>query len=722
MASPSNINTSSHTEKYPCPTVFNVLDFVPKLLSERDYKKWKKLMEDFIEKRGLIGFIDGTEEEEIDNQDYYKARKRSDNLVQGWILATLTEDIRLDMLGLETARKLWTNLEKMFVPTSSLWQYDDEEEENRVTRYLPLHKAVVKGDWDEATRIIQQDPVAVRAAITPFSHTALHVAIQTGGRTHFVRMLLEKMTPHDVEHLVDDFGWTTLHWAAFCGTIEEAQMLVNKSSITLPNVLNEEGFTPLHYAARYGRRDMVLYLHGITGKDILLAEETGALYLRDLASGELYDIALTLLERKPELASVDPTPFEELRRKGSFPSGNSFNFWKNLIYLGVPIKSESIANRHNGGGGRRRGDIESPDNCCISVPHIKCIREKKLKHHHALELLKVFCTEIAKLKLSKVVCIFKPAMQNATRMGIPEIVEQIVLAFPAAIYFRNLDSRRLIFQEAILWRRECVFNLIYQMDVGAGLMRLIPLKDRSLNHGLHLAALFGHEQQINLKASVPVAVLQMQRELQWFKEVEKLTPSAFKEVRNADGMTPAEVFSNTHQDLIKEAQHWMKDTATSCTIVAALIAAMAFAAAITVPGGNNNDNGHPLLSKQKAFVIFGISDALALFSSITSVLMFLLILTSRYAEEDFLHTLPSRLVIGLITLFVSILSTMVASGAILYLVFGDNKAWILIPVVALASIPATLFGALQFPLLVEMIQSTHGRGIFGKKSDRAPIG
>ncbi|KAI8563474.1 hypothetical protein RHMOL_Rhmol03G0113300 [Rhododendron molle] len=743
MASPSNINTSSPTEKYPCPTEFNVLDFVPKLLSERDYKKWKKLMEDFIKKRGLIGFIDGTAKEEIANQDYYKAWKRSDNLVQGWILATLTEDIRLVILGMETAKKLWTELEKGFDPTSSLWQYD-EEKENRVARYLPLHKAVVKGDWDEATEIIQQDPAAVRTPITSLSETALHVAIQTGGRTHFVRMILEKMMPHDVVDLVDSEGWTALHWAAICGTIEEAEMLVNKSSTTLANVLDIEGRTPLHRAAQYGRREMVLYLHRITGEDILLAEETGARYLRDLALGEHYDIALTLLEQKPELVVMDPsqmkprTPFEELLRKGSFPSGNSFNFWQNLIYLGVPIKSESIANRHNGGGRRRGGDIESPANCCISVrqrlnfmfwevaeklvPHIKCIREKKLKHHHALELLKVFCTEISKLKSSKVERIFRPAMQDATRMGIPEIVEQIVLSIPVAIYFINPVSERVIFQEAILWRRQCVFNLIYQMDVRAALMRSIPVMDRSLNHGLHLAALLGREQQINLKASVPVAVLQMQRELQWFKEVEKLTPPAFKEKRNANGMTPAEIFSNTHQDLIKEAEHWMKDTATSCTIVAALIAAMAFAAAITVPGGNNNENGHPLLSKQKAFVIFGISDALALFSSITSVLMFLLILTSRYAEEDFLRTLPSRLVIGLITLFVSILSTMVASGAILYLIFGDTKAWILIPIIALASIPATLFGALQFPLLVEMIQSTYGRGIFGKKSDRAPIG
>lgn len=113
MASPSNSNTSSPTEKYPCPTEFNVLDFVPKLLSDRNYQKWKSLMLGFIEKQGLSGFIDGTAKVEIGNQDY-NAWKKSDNLVQGWILATLAEDTRLQMLKEKTAKDMWTILEQMF--------------------------------------------------------------------------------------------------------------------------------------------------------------------------------------------------------------------------------------------------------------------------------------------------------------------------------------------------------------------------------------------------------------------------------------------------------------------------------------------------------------------------------------------------------------------------------------------------------------------------------
>ncbi|KAI8562676.1 hypothetical protein RHMOL_Rhmol03G0053000 [Rhododendron molle] len=686
MTSSSNENnTSSPVEKYPYPTEFNVLDFVPRLLSEGNYKNWKLLMQDFIRMRGLLGFIKGVPVEES-NRD--EAWERSNNLVRGWILVTLSEDIRPRVLSSESAKDLWTELEEIFDATRSLFHLD-EAKEYRQGHYLALHKAAINGDWDKAIGIIEGDPDAVTTPITPFLQAALHLAVSSSsaGRNRFVRELLEKMTPEDVLDLVDDQGGTALHYAADVNNIEGAKLLVSKNS-DLPDVVDQYGYTPLHWAANFRNREMVLYLKDVTGEDFLSAGDLGPKLLSFLTRAEIYDIALAWLKRKPEMACVEVEEY------------------------GVPVKSEGIATHHSEGEGR--GDIENPANCCISVPYVKRIREKKERQHHALELVKFLCMEVAKSKLSDVEKIFKPALRKAACIGIPEIVEEIVVSYPLALFFVNLDHLN-IFIYAIMYRRERVFNLIYQID---GSWRYIYGVDNSLNNGLHLAARLRPEQQINLKASVAGAVLQMQREMQWFKEVERFAAPGDRETRNRDGMTPAEIFSHTHQGLVKEGELWMKDTATSCTIVAALIATMVFAAAITVPGGNNNDNGRPLLSKQKAFIVFGISDALALFSSITSVLMFLLILTSRYAEQDFLYTLPKRLITGLITLFVSILSTMVAFGAILYLVFGDNKAWILIPVVALGSVPVTLFGALQFPLLVEMIQSTYGRGIFGKQSDR----
>lgn len=174
-------------------------------------------------------------------------------------------------------------------------------------------------------------------------------------------------------------------------------------------------------------------------------------------------------------------------------------------------------------------------------------------------------------------------------------------------------------------------------------------------------------------------------------------------MKNSEGKTPYILFSEEHKGLVQEGEKWMKDTASSCMVVATLIATVMFAAAFTVPGGNNNDTGRPIFLNHRPFMVFAISNALALFSSATSILMFLSILTSRYADEDFLHSLPNRLIIGLATLFISIATMMIAFAATLFIVLGHGFAWIAIPIATVACVPVTMFALLQFPLLADMI-------------------
>ncbi|KAJ0541121.1 putative PGG domain-containing protein [Helianthus annuus] len=63
------------------------------------------------------------------------------------------------------------------------------------------------------------------------------------------------------------------------------------------------------------------------------------------------------------------------------------------------------------------------------------------------------------------------------------------------------------------------------------------------------------------------------------------------------------VFTREHENLVKEGEKWMKTTAGSCSIAAALITTIVFAAAITVPGGSNQEKGTPLF-KKGAFITF----------------------------------------------------------------------------------------------------------------------
>ncbi|KAJ0080796.1 hypothetical protein Patl1_12182 [Pistacia atlantica] len=247
---------------------------------------------------------------------------------------------------------------------------------------------------------------------------------------------------------------------------------------------------------------------------------------------------------------------------------------------------------------------------------------------------------------------------------------------------------------------------------------LLMSQDKSGNNILHLAGKLPHLCQLN---RIPGAALKMQRELQWFKEVEKIVPPTIKEHKNSQGKTPAMVFVEEHQDLVKEGEKWMKDAATSCSIVTVLIATVVFAAAITVPGGNDK-HGEPNFYEFSAFFIFAIADAISLFSSIAAVFMFMSILTARYKETDFLFALPKRLILGLFMLFLSVTAMMVAFGATVYLVNFDNKSnqagqdWVFYSVMGLSFLPVSVFAYSQFPLLVDLTFSTYGPSIFGKHS------
>ncbi|KAI3706230.1 hypothetical protein L6452_23829 [Arctium lappa] len=295
--------------------------------------------------------------------------------------------------------------------------------------------------------------------------------------------------------------------------------------------------------------------------------------------------------------------------------------------------------------------------------------------------------------------IFGSTIATAVEYGIYEVIEECVIACPSVIWsgFEEL----LLFHEAIKQRREQVYNLVYQMTSYKALV-LSHVDDKTNENALHIAAKLAPSNRLN---TITGAALQMQRELQWFEEIKSFVAPSLKRAANSDGKTPRMVFIDEHKKLLKEGKEWMKDTASSSTVVAALIVTMAFAAVFTLPGGEENKG-------KIAFMLFIISDATALFSSATSTLLFLGILTSRYAEKDFLHVLPKRLMSGLFTLFLSLAATMITFSATLALVLQDQLKWIAVPLVIITSIPVGMFVLLQYPLLIELFFSTYGPSIF----------
>ena len=146
----------------------------------------------------------------------------------------------------------------------------------------------------------------------------------------------------------------------------------------------------------------------------------------------------------------------------------------------------------------------------------------------------------------------------------------------------------------------------------------------------------------------------------------------------------------------------------SCTAVDTLIVTIMFAAAITIPGGNKQESSLPMFLNVKVF------NALSLLFASISLLMFLGFTSSSYKAEDFLQSLPKKMMIGISTLIISIATMMITFCASLSIIL-KGKSSVIIPVICLASVPVALFAWMQLRLLKDMIVLTYGPRIVDRE-------
>ncbi|KAK3001613.1 hypothetical protein RJ639_020652 [Escallonia herrerae] len=287
----------------------------------------------------------------------------------------------------------------------------------------------------------------------------------------------------------------------------------------------------------------------------------------------------------------------------------------------------------------------------------------------------------------------------AAKNGITEIVQKILEDFPVAIHDMNLDKKNMVLL-AVEHRQPHVYQLLHKRTVMKD--TVFRRVDKDGNSALHLAATLGK----NRPWRIPGAALQMQWELKWYEFVKESMPLHFFARYNRTGQTPKDIFTDTHKDLLKDGGEWLTNTAESCSVVAALIATVAFATSSTVPGGVNQESGTPTLENQPAFNIFAISSLVALCFSVTSLVMFLAILTSRYQEKDFSKDLPTKLLTGLTSLFVSIAAMLISFCAGHFFVLKDKLKYAAFPVYAITCLPVTFFAIAQFPLYFDLMWAT----------------
>ncbi|XP_042957600.1 uncharacterized protein LOC122293174 isoform X3 [Carya illinoinensis] len=640
---------------------------IPELIDEYDYAEWairmrtylkaQDLWKDIIDDNGnpIPAFLQQENEHEAIN-DWRRRNYMALHVIQISCGPDALSKIRTINSSANTA---WQILKKKY-------QLDMGSVNKSYLLYADLYRAVLRGSWPVAEDFLNSQPDAVRQAITYKGETALHIAVAVG-HAHIVQELVGRMSREDV------------------------------------GIADGDGYTALMTALVYGRSDqLVQYLYPLTSlNDLVLAEKgrkgamllTRTIYTRDLGiridpSAPANGIATDPLN----IVNIENGQHNQVPPVGSVP--RPAVLFRQLVsvivrnYLLVPAKS--IVSKLLG---------------------IKQLYDMKKIHKQSEELLSCMCKEISESSQTgqlKNIGVVYDAISRAVKNGISEFVFKIVEMDPSFLGNRYRNSRNILML-AVLYRQSKIFNHIYGLDEKNA---LTSYGDRNDDNMLHMAGMIEDSTMLN---QISGAALQMQRELQWFKQVAGILNPKIIESINRDGLTPQELFAKNHENMIEKGEKWMKDTASSCTVVGALIVTIMFSVAFTVPGGNDQTTGFPIFLKKRLFMFFIIFDALSLSSSSTSVLMFLGILTSRYAEEDFLESLPRKMIIGLLVLFFSIATMMIAFSIALLIMVRDQYSWMVIPIICLACVPVTIFISIQSRLLFKMIKSTYFPGIFNRK-------
>ncbi|XP_030967853.1 uncharacterized protein LOC115988419 isoform X2 [Quercus lobata] len=285
---------------------------------------------------------------------------------------------------------------------------------------------------------------------------------------------------------------------------------------------------------------------------------------------------------------------------------------------------------------------------------------------------------------------------EASSNGIVEMFDMMIKSYPQVIEYISNDEKNIL-HVAIGHRQRDIYRRVKKMEVIMK-CRLASRIDKNGNTLLHHVAegktYYGRESRE--QAAGPA--FQLQEELSWLKHVRKIIPSHYIMHCNNKGKTADELFQDTHAGLLELAQKWIKETSQSCSAVSVLVATVVFAAAYTVPGGNDA-SGRPNFIDSPFFVLFTIMDVVSLACSLTSVVMFLSILSSPFEYENFKTSLPQKLMIGFTLLFFSVTTTMLSFAATIFLLLHfQKKAWTKTLIYTAAFLPVSMFALMQFPL------------------------
>nr|GEW10538.1 ankyrin repeat-containing domain, PGG domain protein [Tanacetum cinerariifolium] len=574
-----------------------------KLTGRNKYNMWKTQMICLLESHRMFGFIEGqfpcpagNGKGKVGDMEAWVA---SDSLVKGWILGSLSEDAvnkavnhlthkqkKTDF----TAKDLWDELKRSYGPSvreqaetklttrqaetviemSSISENEkskDEPKEGKTKvekihdirgddfdkRYL--YKTVLEGNTF-AIDLLKREGNNPWDKLTNNGNTVLHVAVGSSTKNHalFKKLLEKTPTENTLLDVVNSDGSTLLHVAAIGGNIEVVNMLVKRNpelllakdneghiplAISVSNMhfntsqclfehMNEKGYFA-YFSGKSGEELVVL---AISCQDFGLARRIILKYQHAL----VFDIDAVLTT----LAQNFPRELNFWERRGYFMRevedriehykpmlGRVADYFKlgfwSIVF--VMILGYSIMGFYS---------IVTAFSLFLKAIVHPFIKDTSQVYEDAKSLLRVACYNISdRYNSSTYHTHYNNSIFEATRQNSSTFIRYIVREFPDAIWSANEDDHNFI-QYSVINRSEKIYNLLYEMSKHNNIYKTI--KDSSGNNLLHLAARLAPTTKLNL---ISGAALQIQRDLQWFKEVERFVCPLNRIQKNSDDETPA---------------------------------------------------------------------------------------------------------------------------------------------------------------------------------------
>ncbi|CAH2038630.1 unnamed protein product [Thlaspi arvense] len=507
--------------------------------------------------------------------------------------------------------------------------------------------------------------------------TLLHSAVRRGNKDQVVD-ILTKTRESELNELLgkqNQSGETALYVAAEYGDVEIVKEMINCYDLSLVEIKARNGFDAFHIAAKQG--DL--------GTSKTLSKDLSIINPRSLRIRTFTDVLKVLAEAHSELAmTVDLLNTTALHTAATQGHTEVVKF---LLELGSSLagiaKSNGKTALHSAS---RNGHVKVVKALLASEPAIAVRMDKK----------------------------GQTALHMAAKGTNVEVVEELIKADRSSINIADTKGNTALHIAARKGRSQIVKLLL------ANNMTDTKAVNRTGETALDTAEKIGN----------PEVALILQKHG---------VPSA-KTIKPSSGPNPARELKQTVSDIKHEVHNQLEHTRqtrkrvqgiakqlnkmhteglnnaiNSTTVVAVLIATVAFAAIFTVPGQYVEDEskipeGHSLgeanIASTTPFIIFFIFDSIALFISLAVVVVqtSVVVIESK-AKKQMMAVINKLMWLACVLISVAFL-------ALSFVVVGEEEKWLAIWVTAIgATIMITTLGTMCYWIIQHKIEAANARNI-----------